>query len=95
MAERIAALDWQRVATSLDVEGYAVMHSLLSPEHCESLAAGYAIDAQFRSRVVMARHGYGRGEYKYFAYPLPGLVSCLRTALYPLLCGIAAGHHFS
>ncbi len=89
VAERIEALDWQRVAASLDAEGHAVMRSLLSPEECVALAAGYAIDAQFRSRVVMARHGFGRGEYKYFAYPLPGLVAGLRTALYPLLCGIA------
>lgn len=89
VAERIAALDWQRVATSLDVEGHAVMHSLLSPEHCASLAASYKIDGQFRSRVVMARHGFGRGEYKYFAYPLPELIAGLRTALYPLLSGIA------
>ena len=89
VVERIAALDWQRVAASLDAEGHAVMHSMLSPEECASLAAGYAVDEQFRSRVVMARHGYGRGEYKYFAYPLPELIAGLRTALYPRLCGIA------
>jgi hypothetical protein len=88
-AERIAAVDWQRVAASLDADGHAVMHSMLSPEECASLATGYAVDEQFRSRVVMARHGYGRGEYKYFAYPLPGLVASLRTALYPRLCDIA------
>ena len=86
---RVAALDWQRVAASLDAEGHAVMHSMLSPEECASLAARYQVDEQFRSRVVMARHGYGRGEYKYFTYPLPGLIAGLRTALYPRLSGIA------
>ena len=89
VAERIAAVDWQRVAASLDDEGHAVLHSMLSPEECASLADSYETDAQFRSRVVMARHGFGRGEYKYFAYPLPGLIASLRTALYPRLCGIA------
>jgi hypothetical protein len=89
VAERMAALDWQRVTASLDAEGHAVMHSMLSPDECVSLAAGYEVDGQFRSRVVMARHGYGRGEYKYFAYPLPELIASLRTALYPRLSGIA------
>mgnify|MGYP001430027750 CR=1 FL=1 len=83
--DRVTAVDWQRVASSLDAEGHAVIHSMLAPEECASLAAGYAVDQQFRSRVMMARHGYGRGEYKYFAYPLPGLIACLRTALYPRL----------
>jgi hypothetical protein len=65
------------------------MHSMLAPEECASLASGFTVDGQFRSRVVMARHGYGRGEYKYFAYPLPGLIAGLRTALYRRLVGIA------
>jgi hypothetical protein len=89
IAERIDAVDWDRVTRDLDAEGHAVMHSMLSPEECASLAAGYAVDELFRSRVVMARHGFGRGEYKYFAYPLPGLVASLRGALYPCLRGIA------
>jgi uncharacterized protein len=89
VAERMAALDWQHVTASLDAEGHAVVHSMLSPDECVSLAAGYEVDGQFRSRVVMARHGYGRGEYKYFAYPLPELIASLRTALYPRLSGIA------
>jgi hypothetical protein len=89
VAERMAALDWQRVTANLDAEGHAVVHSMLSPDECVSLAAGYEVDERFRSRVVMARHGYGRGEYKYFAYPLPGLIADLRTALYPRLSGIA------
>jgi hypothetical protein len=89
VAERLAAIDWQHVADSLDAEGHAVMHTMLSPEECASLAMGYDVDEQFRSRIVMAHRGFGRGEYKYFAYPLPGLVASLRTALYPCLCGIA------
>ena len=89
IAKSIDAVNWQRVAESLDAEGHAVMHSMLSPEECASLAAGYAVDEQFRSRVVMARHGFGRGEYKYFAYPLPGLIAGLRTALYARLSRLA------
>ena len=89
VADRVAAVDWQRMAASLDAEGHAVMYSMLSPEDCASLAARYEVDEQFRGRVVMARHGYGRGEYKYFAYPLPELIAGLRTALYPRLSGIA------
>ena len=86
---RIAALDWQRIGATLDTEGCAVMHSLLSVEECELLVAAYAVDEKFRSRVVMARHGFGRGEYKYFAYPLPGVVTGLRAALYARLFDVA------
>jgi hypothetical protein len=86
---KTGTIDWQRVATNLDAAGYAVLPALLTPGECESVAAQYADDKQFRSRVVMARHGFGRGEYKYFAYPLPGLIASLRTALYSRLCGIA------
>jgi uncharacterized protein len=89
MAKRLAALDWQCIAASLDADGYAVMSSVLSPEGCESLAAAYAADERFRSRIVMARHGFGRGEYKYFAHPLPDVVASLRSALYPPLARIA------
>ncbi len=89
VADRVAAVDWERVATDLDAGGHAVLRSMLSPEECAPLTAGYEDDAQFRSRVVMARHGFGRGEYKYFAYPLPALIAGLRTALYPRLVGIA------
>ena len=69
--------------------GCAVTGPLLTADECEALAASYPEDAPFRSRVVMARHGFGRGEYKYFAYPLPDLVPGLRTALYPQLAEIA------
>ncbi len=89
MLARIAAFDWQRIAASLDQDGYAVLHGLLTPHECASLAACYADDLLFRSKVVMARHGFGRGEYKYFAYPLPRPVAALRGTLYARLCGIA------
>ena len=89
MAERIAALDWQRLATDLDAHGSAVVHAVLSPQECVALAETYAADEPFRSRIVMARHGFGRGEYKYFAYPLPDVVASLRSALYPPLASIA------
>jgi uncharacterized protein len=88
-AERIGALDWERVARDLDARGSAVLDGLLSPDECRTLAALYPEEAVFRSRIVMARHGFGRGEYKYFAYPLPEIVSGLRTALYPRLAPIA------
>ena len=81
--------DWPRIGTDLDTQGYAVIPNLLNPETCADLAGSYDDDAQFRSRVVMARHSYGRGEYKYFAYPLPHMVATLRTNLYPPLAAIA------
>jgi hypothetical protein len=73
----------------LDAHGCAVVGPLLTPRQCRIIAAMYASEGPFRSRVVMARHGFGRGEYKYFAYPLPPLVEALRTALYPPLAAIA------
>ncbi|MDB4970175.1 MAG: hypothetical protein JWN44_5864 [Myxococcales bacterium] len=84
-----AAVDWERVSTDLDAEGYAVVDALLPPAECAALAALYANEDRFRSRVVMSRHGFGRGEYKYFAHPLPALVADLRTTLYPPLVPIA------
>lgn len=87
--ERVAALDWPRIAASLEAEGHAVMPSVLSPDACTALAATYDADERFRSRIVMARHGFGRGEYKYFAHPLPEVVRRLRTALYLRLSGVA------
>jgi len=86
---RIATLDWRCIAARLDADGYAVISSVLSAEECKALAATYEVDERFRSRVVMARHGFGRGEYKYFAYPLPDLVADLRVTLYPRLSDIA------
>lgn len=86
---RVAAIDWRRIADELDAEGYAVAPSLLTAEECAALAETYAEDERFRSRIVMARHNFGRGEYKYFAYPLPEMVAELRGALYPHLAAIA------
>ena len=85
----LPALDWPRIAGDLDTYGCAVVEQALSRADCDALAGRYADGGAFRSRVVMARHGFGRGEYKYFAYPLPGLVARLRTALYPPLAEIA------
>jgi uncharacterized protein len=88
-ASRIEAIDWARIAANLDAQGCATTAPLLTAEQCAALARSYASDAPFRSRVVMARHGFGRGEYKYFAYPLPEPVAVLRAALYPPLAEIA------
>jgi uncharacterized protein len=74
---------------ALDRDGWAHMRKLLAPEECRALAASYDDDARFRSKVVMARHGFGRGEYKYLAYPLPRRVAQLRESLYPRLAPIA------
>jgi uncharacterized protein len=86
---RLATLDWQRFEADLDAHGCAIASAILSQENCEALAQSYSNDELFRSRVVMARHGFGRGEYKYFRYPLPEEISELRTALYPPLSRIA------
>ncbi|HTT39762.1 MAG TPA: 2OG-Fe(II) oxygenase [Burkholderiales bacterium] len=87
--ERVAALDWQRIGVELDAHGCAIATGMLRAHECATLAESYAVEELFRSRVVMARHGFGRGEYKYFAYPLPAAVASLRTALYPRLAPIA------
>ncbi|WP_406695706.1 2OG-Fe(II) oxygenase [Singulisphaera sp. Ch08] len=84
-----STLDWERIASELNEYGCAVIGPLLMPEQCEALAASYDTDAIFRSRVVMARHGFGRGEYRYFDYPLPPLIAALRESLYPPLAEIA------
>ena len=89
VAEQVAAIDWARVSCDLDAQGSALIEHLLSPEECEAMASLYPRKELFRSRVVMARHGFGRGEYQYFAYPLPDLVGNLRTALYSPLVPIA------
>jgi uncharacterized protein len=89
LAGRIAALDWTRITNELDAHGCATTGALLSAEECAALAQTYGADAPFRSRVIMARHGFGRGEYKYFAYPLPEMVAALRGALYSSLADIA------
>jgi len=86
---RLAAAAWAEVATSLDSAGVAVCPGLLRPQECAALAALYDEESGFRSRVVMTRHGFGRGEYRYFDYPLPATVASLRTALYPRLALLA------
>src|SRR6516225_1962662 len=88
LAERIARLDWAEIAAALDAQGCATTGVLLSPAQCEALAQSYGADELFRSRVIMARHGFGRGEYKYFAYPLPEIVAALRAALYSPLAAL-------
>jgi hypothetical protein len=89
VASRIAGLDWDRVGRDLDAHSSAVLERLVPPEECRELAALYPQDAPFRSRIVMARHGFGRGEYKYFRYPLPETIAAIRTAAYPRLAPIA------
>ena len=89
LAARMDAVDWEALAASLDAHGCAVTAPLLDTSECAALAALYPQDAPFRSRVVMARHGFGRGEYKYFSYPLPDLIQGLRSALYPRLAEAA------
>jgi len=89
VAARTQGLDWDRAARDLDAAGNAILEGLLSPDECRSLAGLYPADDIFRSRIVMARHGFGRGEYKYFRYPLPEIIAGLRTALYPPLAPIA------
>ena len=84
-----AAVDWSGVEQSLDARGNAVLPGLLNAEQCGEIAALYPKETAYRSRIVMARHGFGRGEYKYFAYPLPPLLDRLRHALYPALSPIA------
>jgi uncharacterized protein len=87
--ERVDSFDWKRMSQDLDAQGNATMEHLLSAEECRAMAALYSQDDLFRSRVVMGRHGFGRGEYKYFDYPLPRLIAELRTAIYPHLVPIA------
>jgi hypothetical protein len=86
---RVARQHWIRIATELDADGSSVLRKLMSTEECDSVAALYAEESGFRSRVVMARHGFGSGEYKYFSYPLPGLVGELRTYIWTQLAPIA------
>jgi uncharacterized protein len=89
VAERVKTFDWERVSHDLDAQGSALIERLLSPDECQAIAGLYPKDDIFRSRVVMGRHAFGRGEYKYFSYPLPDLLAGLRTAVYPHLVPIA------
>lgn len=87
--ERVDGYAWDAIGAELSAHGCAVLAGLLVARECEELAGHYRNDALFRSRVHMARHGFGRGEYKYFGYPLPGPVGALRTALYPRAAAVA------
>lgn len=87
------AIDWTATAAALEAQGWAVLPQLIEPQACTRLAALYDAPDRFRSQVIMARHGFGRGEYRYFAYPLPDTVAALRTRLYPSLASIANCWH--
>jgi hypothetical protein len=89
IAQRIARLDWPRLVADLDAHACASVPALLEPDECRALVETYAVEARFRRRIVMAQHGFGQGEYKYFAHPLPDVIAELRTRLYPRLAGIA------
>ncbi|WP_354053421.1 2OG-Fe(II) oxygenase [Bradyrhizobium sp. LB12.1] len=89
LATHVDTLDWPQIAGDLDAQGCAVLKGLLTPEQCRATAALYPDDTHFRSRIVMGRHGFGRGEYKYFSYPLPDLIAQLRPTLYAHLQGVA------
>jgi len=86
---RVDAYPWSSVSEHLDAHGWAMVKKLLTNSECEAVAGLYADDRHFRSHIVMARHGFGRGEYKYFEYPLPETVADMRAALYPRLAPIA------
>jgi uncharacterized protein len=88
-AGRVAHYDWNGVADDLETQGSAVLEKLLSPEECRAIASFYPDDSRFRSRIVMSRHGFGKGEYKYFSYPLPEPIGSLRSALYARLAPVA------
>lgn len=90
-AARVATQDWRALTGQLDAYGCAVLPALLSPQECQAVATLYSEERHFRSHVNMARHGFGRGEYRYFAYPLPQPIGDLRAALYPQLAGVANG----
>jgi hypothetical protein len=89
MARRVESLGWQQIAVDLDAYGCAMAKGVLLGDECRELAALYRQDAPFRSRIAMSRHGFGRGEYKYWAYPLPETVATLRNTLYPYLAEVA------
>jgi hypothetical protein len=86
---RVTAYDWSSLAGQLDGFGATVLPKLLTPDECRTIAALYPHEEHFRSHIVMSRHGFGKGEYRYFRYPLPDLIDALRTALYARLAPIA------
>lgn len=89
IVERVQGVAWEEVSSELDAEGSAVIKGVLAPDECDEVRGLYDEDELFRSRVVMERHGFGRGEYRYFGYPLPEMIRDLRTSIYPHLAPIA------
>ncbi len=89
IASRVEALDWDYIAADIDAYGCAATPALLTSEQCRELAALYDNDDSFRKRVLMARHNFGQGEYRYFDYPLPSAVQALRRTIYPRLAPLA------
>jgi hypothetical protein len=87
--DKIKTLDWERVSRGLDAQGNAILDRILSADECRNLRDLYVKDSLFRSRIVMSKYGFGRGEYKYFHYPLPDVIEVLRTAIYLQLAPIA------
>src|SRR5437867_10028375 len=92
-AARVAGADWPTLLAALEERGHAVLPGVLDPAECRDITALYDDEAAFRSRIVMARHNFGRGEYKYLRYPLPAAVAGLREALYPQLAPLANRWH--
>jgi hypothetical protein len=93
IAVHVAGLDWQAITDELNAHGYAIVPGMLTAEECGAMAAQYAQPQLFRSRVVMSQHGFGSGEYQYFRYPLPSMISALRQSLYGPLAAIANRWH--
>lgn len=93
IADRIAAYDWTDIGATLDREGWAVLPGLLDAGECNEMVALYGPTSAFRSHIHMARHGFGKGEYRYFSYPLPSVVEAARTALYPHIAPVANDWH--
>jgi hypothetical protein len=89
--QRVSSIDWANASTQLDAYGWSMIDKLLTADECRALAAIYPDEKRFRSHIIMARHGFGRGEYKYFKYPLPDLIADLRASLYPRLAPLANG----
>ena len=89
LEKRMGEYDWERVAADLSAHGNAAIEKLMTPAECAAMAALYPQEEHFRSHIVMARHGFGNGEYRYFRYPLPDLLGGMRTALYARLAPVA------
>src|SRR5687767_10971429 len=89
ISARVEAVAWEEISRDLDAEGNAIVKRILSPQECDEIRSLYQRDDAFRSRVVMERHGFGRGEYRYFSYPLPRPIATLRTLVFPHLVSTA------